>query len=263
MGLLQCSVLPRILIVAMCCTLVSCKGLVEKYKRSNSGISALDKKVLYDFRSAMPTAVPTIDNDTQRKVYSPIPPAGCPVAAGAPVRKMEIASTASGSFTYAAEQETVYLVTGLACGWPNKVVVLGAGKVQASSDSSYSVIAQTSDLNHDDKNELLLMGETSHNGELSREASLQTFEKGALRPVEDFGIVYHDTCALFAHADEAKRKSLIAAGLTPYIESVVVYYLPHPGHEMPSFTAERYRAPCAATPPAPSDWQPVSPKSAG
>src|ERR1041384_7468670 len=82
MGLLQCSVLPRILIVAMCCTLVSCKGLVEKYKRSNSGISALDKKVLYDFRSAMPTATPTIDNDTQRKVYSPIPPAGCPVAAG-------------------------------------------------------------------------------------------------------------------------------------------------------------------------------------
>jgi len=172
---------------------------------------------------------------------------------------MRIASVATGSFTYAAEQEIAYLVTGLPCGWPNKLTIVSAGKVQASSDTSFSAIAGTYDLNRDDKNEMLLVSENTHNDEISHEASLDTFEKNSLRAVEDFGIVYHNSCALFAGVDDVKKKSLIVSGLTPYIEAVVVYYLPHSGPEMPSFTAERYRAPCPASPgAAPANWQLVS-----
>jgi hypothetical protein len=53
---------------------------------------------------------------------------------------------------------------------------------------------------------------------------------------------------------------LTASGQSPYIEALRISYLPHPGHEMPSFTAQRLRAPCPATPGAALKWQTVSPK---
>lgn len=229
--------LPRILVLVLCCTLLSCKNFVEKYKRSNSGLSSLDRQVLYDFRNSPTPSVHAC----------PAPPAAaCSTVLG----------NASGSFTYAAENEQACLYR---CGTTNTLAVFSGTKMQASSETAYSSIAATFDLNRDDKNELLLLGETSHNGEFSREASLQTFEKNTLHPVEDFGIVYHDSCVLFAGVDEAKRQKLITSGLTPNVEAVVIYYLPHPNREMPSFTAERYRAPCPATSNiAPSGWQLVS-----
>jgi hypothetical protein len=252
--------LLRILIVALCCSLLSCKDLVEKYKRSSSGVSTLDKRELYDFRKAVTSKPPDVDRETELKVFAAIPPASCPESK-ATTAKLRINSSATGSFTYAAEQETAYLVSGLPCQWPNKVIVLSAEKLQASSDTPYTHIAASFDLNHDDKNELLLAGETTHDGDNSREASLETFEKNSLRAVENFGIVYHDTCARFAGADEAKKKSLIAQGLSPFVEAVVVSYLPRPGHEMPSFSAQRFRAPCPADPgAAPANWEAVSPK---
>ncbi len=251
--------LPRILILALCCTLLSCKDLVQKYKRSNTGLSSLDRKVLYDFRNPLPASTPTLPDSTLHSVIATIPPA-CPVAANdAQPTTPHVVSVASGSFTYAAEQETAYLVTGLPCGLHKAVIVMSNGKLQASSDTPYTSIAGTFDLNHDDKNELLLTGETTRDGQYSREASLQTFEKNTLRAVEDLGIVYHDSCSLFVGADDARKKALVASGLTPYVEAVVVYYLPHSGLEMPNFTAERYRAPCPATPGAPPpNWQLVS-----
>ena len=88
---------------------------------------------------------------------------------------------------------------------------------------------------------------------------MEIFEKNALKAVENLGIVYHDPCSLFTGADEAKRKTLTASGLAPYVEAVVVYYLPHAGPEYPSFTAERYRAACPSSPGAsPSNWQLVT-----
>lgn len=251
----------RTLAVALCFSLLSCKGLIEKYKRSSSGVSALEKEVLYDFRDISSITPPALDHITEKKVFAAIPPPSCPVVPDRPRPTLQINSVATGSFTYAAEQESAYLVSGLPCGWSNQLIVFSSSKLQASSETPYSSIARTFDLNHDDKNELLLTGETTHNGELYREASLETFEKNSLRPLENLGIVYHDACSLFTGADEVKKKALIAKGLAPYVESVVIYYLPRPGHEMPSFTAERFRAPCpasASTPP--SNWQLVSPR---
>lgn len=165
---------------------------------------------------------------------------------------------ARGAFTYAAEDEVAYLVSPLSCPYSTLLIFSGT-RLQTLSATPYSSIAATFDLNRDDKNELLLLGETTHNGEISREASLQTFDKKILHSVEDFGIVYHDSCALFAGADEGRKQKLVNSGLIPYVEAVVVSYLPHTSREMPSFTAERYRAPCPSTPNiAPTNWQLVT-----
>lgn len=219
--------LPRILVLVLCCTLLSCKNLVEKYKRSSSGVSELDKKVLYDFRE------PQILTPPGHPCAAP--PSGC----------SRVLSRAEGSFTYAAEQEQACLYK---CGNTGKLVVSASdGKVQASIETPYSSILKTFDLNDDDKNEFLFTAETNHGGVASTEASLQTIEKGTLRAVENFGIVYTDPCAQFMGASEQKKNDLIAKGLSPIIEAVRISYLPHPNHEMPSFTADRLRAACPAT----------------
>jgi hypothetical protein len=215
-------------IVALCCTLVSCKSLVEKYKRSSSGVSELDKQVLYDFRE------PPI-----------ITPPGqlCPAA---PANCSRPLSRAEGSFTYAAEQEQACLYQ---CAGSNRLEVRSKdNKVQASIETPYSAILKTFDLNHDDKNEFLFTVESDQGSVHSTEASLQTIEKGSLRAVENFGIVYSDPCSQSTGATEAKKNELIAKGLSPFIEAVRISYLPHPNHEMPSFTAERLRAECPSTP---------------
>jgi len=254
-------VLLRALILALCCSLISCKNLVEKYKRSSSGVSELEKKVLYDFRATPQSAAPAVGADEARLIFAALPPASCPVSAKEPKKTPDIVGVAKGSFTYAAEQETAYLVGDLPCGTHQAIVVISGGKAQATSETAYAAILGTFDLDKDDKNEMLLGGGTNHDGVISREASLDVFEKNSLRAVENFGIVYSDACHLFSGADEVKKKTLIASGLSPYIEAVRVLYLPRPNHEMPSFTAERYRAACPDTPGGQlGPWQLVSGK---
>ena len=231
--------LRRILIATVCLTLVSCKSLVEKYKQSSSGISAADKRVLYDFREPFAIVQPKVDAKTLGTLLATNDGATCTT----PRRPLHVASVADGSFTYAAEKETVYLVSPWLCSPANRLIVLSEGKLQAASDTNFNTILKTYDLNGDDKNEMLLGVETKKDGVTNREASLVNFEKNTLHSVEDFGIVYHNPCA----PDEATRKQLIAGGHTLLAEAVVIWYLPRPGNQMPSFTAVRYQAPCPAT----------------
>ena len=73
--------------------------------------------------------------------------------------------------------------------------------------------------------------------------------------------MYTDPCAKFSGTTEQQKNDLIAKGLSPYIEAVRIVYLPRPGHEMPSFTAERLRAACPTTQGGqPGPWQVVSGK---
>lgn len=222
--------LRRILIIALCCTLFSCKDLVEKYKRSSSGVSELDKKVLYDFRE--PIAQNAVDPKQVPQALLALN------SCNPPVQK------ADGSFTYAAERETAFLER---CGASSRMFVFSGDKLQVSSDTPYSTLAATFDLNRDDKNEFLLVGDTTHDSVVTREASLENFEKNSLRAVENFGIVYTNPCALFSGATDSNKQELIAKGVSPNVEAVRIFYLPHPNHEMPSFTAERYRAACPTT----------------
>jgi hypothetical protein len=228
-----------LIITALCLSLTSCKGFIDQYKRSSSGTAAIDKKVLFDFRQA---PAPSLANAAS---CAPAP-AGC----------SQVLGQQDGSFTYAAETERACLYR---CSAGNKIDVSSHGKPQVSAETPYSGIIGKFDLNQDDKDELLLSTETTHNGDISREASLVNFEKNTLRAVEDFGIVYHDPCSAFASADEAKRKKLLAGGRSPFMEAVVISYLPRPEHQMPSFTAQRYRAPCPTTPgAAPTVWKLVT-----
>lgn len=220
------------MILALCLALVSCKSLVEKYERSESGVSAVNKKVLFDFRQPLPPSSTA---------------ASCPVA---PPSCSQLMGGANGSFTYAAENEQACLYR---CVSTNKLQIWSTGKLQATGDTPFASVLRVFDLNHDDKNELLLSTETAKDGVTDREASLMDFDKNVLHPVEDFGTVYHNPCGLFAGADETKKKALLAGGRTPFIDAVVMYYLPRPEHEMPSFTAERYRAPCSDL----TQWQRV------
>lgn len=228
----------RILTVLLCMSLVSCKGMIESYSRSNSGVSALDKKILADFRQSQIVGGPS--------------PSACPTA---PPGCKEALSHEQGSFTYAAENEQACLYR---CADTNKLQVWSGGKLQVSSDTPYSSILKIFDLNHDDQNEMLLSVETTTAAVRDREASLVDYEKNTLHPVEDFGTVYHNPCEVFAGADESKKKKLIARGNSPFLEALVIYYLPRPGNQMPSFTVERYRAPCPAVPnAAPVSWERV------
>lgn len=224
-----------LIILALCLTLVSCKSLVEKYERSESGVSAVNKKVLFDFRQPLPAS--------SSASSCPAPPAACSQTIGG----------VNGSFTYAAESEQACLYR---CTDTNKLQISSAGTLKAGGDTPFAYVLNVFDLNHDDKNELLLGTETKKDGIIDREASLMNFEKNVLHPVEDFGTVYHDPCALFAGADEAKKKLLIAGGRTPSLDAILIYYLPRPGQQMPSFTVERYRAPCTD----PTQWQRVGMK---
>ena len=239
--------LRRIFIATLCLTLVSCKSLVEKYKRSSSGTSSVDKRVLYDFRSPFQIAKPAVDAKIMSMLLATNDQATCTPRQPTP----QIESLAEGSFTYAAEKETAYLVVPWPCSTENRLIVFSGSKLQAASDTNFETILRTYDLNRDDKNEFLLGVETTKDGVTDREASLADFEKNTLHSVEDFGTVYHDPCALFRDADAAKKQQLIAGGRQPMVDAVVVWYLPRPGNQMPSFTAVRYRAPCPATPGTP------------
>ncbi|MGH9524464.1 MAG: hypothetical protein ACRD3E_18230 [Terriglobales bacterium] len=239
--------LRRIFIGMLCLTLVSCKSLVEKYKRSSSGTSSVDKRVLYDFRSPFQFAKPPVDDKTVSMLLATNDKGTCTSRQPTP----QVESLAEGSFTYAAEKETAYLVVPWRCSPENRLIVFSGSKLQAASDTSFNTILKTYDLNGDDKNEMLLGVETTKDGVTDREASLVDFEKNTLHTVEDFGTVYHDPCALFRNADARTKQELIAGGRQPMVETVVVWYLPRPGNQMPSFTAVRYHAPCPATPGTP------------
>lgn len=234
--------LRNILVIALCLGLMSCKGIIESYKRSNSGVSALDKKVLFDFRNPVAAAVPQVAPETQKQVLGAIPPGSCPVAPHQPPRIPRVAAVVNGSFTYAAETETAYLVTGTPCGSGNKLLVFSSGKLQVQSDTAFSSILNMFDLNHDDQNELLMSVANIRDGVTDREAALVNYEKNSLHTVEDFGTVYHDSCGVAATA---------ADGGSRHVDAVAVYYLPRPEHQLPSFTVERYRAACPTTPGAP------------
>lgn len=249
--------LRRIFIATLCLTLVSCKSVVEKYKVSSSGTSSVDKRELYDFRTTFQNVNPAVGEKTLSMLLATNDQPKCK----SPQRPPKVAALAEGAFTYAAEKETAYLVVPWQCSTANRLIVFSGDKLQAASDTNFHTILKTYDLNGDDKNEILLGVETTKNGVINREASLVNFEKNTLHSVEDFGIVYHDPCAALAPADEAKRKQSTAGGRSPFAEAVVIWYLPRPGNQMPSFTAVRYHAPCPATPGAPlTGWTPVGRK---
>jgi len=241
-----------VLLVALAVLACGC----EPYSRSNSGVSALDKKVLYDFRDAVLPAAPKLDAATERRVLSAATRDGAVKCApgSKPGAAPYVAAAATGSFTAAGAHETVYLARQGTCGESpvpggNRLVVFAGDRLVATADTRYFDILKTYSLTGDGGDELLLAGGRARLGELNTDAALVRFDKNSLVTVEDFGAVYHDVCGMFRGISDEARKDLIAKGLHPRMDAVVVSYLPRPDRRMPPFFAERYLAPCDQKPP--------------
>lgn len=256
-----------VLIVALA-SLLACNW--QPYSRSTSGVSALDKKILYDFRDTTSPAFPKLDKATERRVLTAVAPNAniydslleCGNDEDGVL--LNLTSVAIGSFTAAGAKETAYLVRVTKCGETmaemgadvNRLVVLSGNQIVANAETRDSSILKTYDLNGDGMNELLLAGGWAHGGEDTTNATLVRFDKKALVTVENFGTVYHDVCGLIYPPTEERRRELSAKGVEPVAEAVVISYLPRPGRQMPSFVAERYRAPCPAGPTEkPGTWR--------
>jgi hypothetical protein len=256
---------PRAILILSLLALPACNW--QPYSRSTSGVSALDKKILYDFRDTS-SPLPKLDAATQRRVLTVISPnyyerpAQCPSSKDSADRVvLNISGLATGSFTSPGAKEDAYLVDVTKCGENpafrgNRLLVFTGDQLTAAADTKYSEILKSYDLNGDGVNELLLAGGFTHMGEVITEATLVRFDKRALVTVENFGSVYHDVCGLFVGLSDDARKDLISKSIEPIAEAVVISYLPRPGGQMPSFVAERYRAPCpAGENQKPANWQ--------
>jgi len=239
-------------IILIALALLACNR--EPYSRSNSGMSALDKKVLYDFRGTVLPAPPRLDATTERRVLGAALRdrfVKCP-SGQQPGVLPHIAAAAAGSFTAAGAKETAYLVQVGACdGNPasgaNRLLVFAGDRLVAAADTRYFHILKTYSLTGGDGgDELLLAGGRGRMGEINTDAALVRFDKNALATVENFGSVYHDLCGMFRGASEQARKDLVAKGFDPIMDALVISYLPRPDRRTPPFVAQRYRAPCPA-----------------
>lgn len=247
-------------IAAVLALLASC----EPYSRSNSGVSALEKKVLYDFRAATAPA-PRLDQNAARKVLSSVSPQyayqrDCPASISryqTPV--FWISGHADGSFTAPGSRQSAYLVYRVSCGpensGPTLLVILSGDKLVASaeipgtafrgsSDTSAQLL-KTFDLNANGTNELLLAISSVSSQNSGTTAELVEISNGKLTTIEDFGAVYHSPCEGFAPMT-AQQKELRDKAVEPVIDAVVLWYLPQPSQQMPNFTAQRFRADCPA-----------------
>ncbi|MGI9103034.1 MAG: hypothetical protein ACR2IF_11390 [Terriglobales bacterium] len=230
---------------ALCLALASFVALLcgcSNYSRSVSGVSALDKKVLWDFRTPhLRTAIRPAPAETERVLSAVFPSslrdfAECVASKAQGRRIASITQTADGAFTAPGAKERLYVVVGRPCSGTRgeiRLAVFSADRNVADVLSPVGgLLLDTVDLNGDGKNEILFAA--SHRGEQSgfETAALVQFDKNKLVTIEDFGQVYEDSCRSLA-----EPKSLMA---------VVLNYLPTPGGQMPKFTADIYRAPCPA-----------------
>lgn len=230
----------------------------EPYSRSSSGVSALEKKLLYDFRHAA-SSLPRLDRATERRVLTAVSPEYYDNLLECPSGKyygegvvLRIAAAVTGSFTAPGAKETAYLVDVAKCGQTmaeltsgdNRLVVFSGNHVVASVATRDDDILKAYDLNRDGTDELLLAGGSANSGEVTTTAALVRFDKKALVTIENYGTVYHDVCGLLFPPTEERRRDLTSKGVEPVAEAVAISYLPAPGRQMPGFVAERYRAPC-------------------
>ncbi len=255
----------RAILIVTLVALLGCDW--QPYSRSTSGVSALDKKVLYDFRDTASHLLPKLDKAAERHVLTAVSPdyydslLECGNDYGAPV--LRIASAVTGSFTAPSAKETAYLVGVTKCGETvaemgadiNRLLVFSGNQMVASAETRSDTILKAFDLNGDGVNELLLAGGWAHGGEITTNATLVRFDKKALVTIENFGAVYHDVCGLFSPRSSERRKAMTANGIPPVAEAVVISYLPQSNRQTPHLFAERYRAPCPANPTDKPNWQ--------
>src|ERR1051326_6197666 len=210
---------------------------------------------LFDFRKDDAHASPKVSAATQREVLSKVFRrylsdakrcaanfnAGDDYLAGARRAGQivpQIAEMATGSFTAAGQNETVYVIFVNECNashadnFGSKLVAIFSGpKLVADMDVEFrGRLALKTDLNGDGIDELLMTGGDMNQGELVETAALLSFQNGRMRVIQDFGTVVDDTCATSMPGSTTK------AAVLPYTNAA-------PG-QMPKIKADNYLAGC-------------------
>jgi hypothetical protein len=152
-----------------------------------------------------------------------------------------IYNMATGSFTAAGQQQTLYLVSVSECNASHadafgtkRVAIFNGQQLVADLDVNFKDnIELKTDLNGDGVEELLLTSVDQHQGTVEQMATLVNFQNRRVQVVYNFGLVGEDSCASLMPGSASKASVLYTtAGL--------------PG-AMPTFTMENYQAGCTKT----------------
>lgn len=149
-----------------------------------------------------------------------------------------ITTMATGSFTAAGQQQTLYVVSVSECNASHadafgtkRVAIFSGQRLVADVDANFKGdIEIKTDLNSDGIDELLMSSADQHQGTIEEMATLVTFQNGRLNVVHDFSIVVEDSCASLMPSSASKA-------------SVLYMTVDAPG-TMPKLTVENYRAGC-------------------
>ena len=149
-----------------------------------------------------------------------------------------IYTVATGSFTAAGQQQTLYLVSVSECNASHadafgtkRVAIFNGQQLVADIDVNFkNNIQLKTDLNSDGIDELLLSSVDQHQGTIEEMATLVSFQNEGLQVVHDFGLVLEDSCANLMPGSASKASVLYTTAGAP--------------GAMPNFTMENYQAGC-------------------
>lgn len=149
-----------------------------------------------------------------------------------------IYNVATGSFTAAGPQQTLYLVSVSECNASHadafgtkRVAIFNGQQLVADLDINFkdNIVLKT-DLNGDGIDELLLSSVDQHQGVVEQMVTLVNFQNRRMQVVYDFGLIVEDSCASLMPGSASKASVLYATAGAP--------------GTMPTFSMENYQAGC-------------------
>ena len=217
-----------------------------------------DRQVLFDFRVNHEIAPNKIAPATQRMVLSKVfrkyltdanrcnshfesSDVTDPLAAARKAGQIvpSIIDIETGSFTAAAQNQTLYVISVTECNASHadnfgtkRVAIFSGQQLVADVDADFaSTILKKTDLDSDGIDELLMTTGDMAQGTITEMGTLVSFQNGRRRVIQDFGTVVEDSCASGFPGSTSDAAVI-------YISDVV------PGN-MPKVTQENYSASCS------------------
>jgi hypothetical protein len=214
------------------------------------------KQLLFDFRLERTAQPPKVPMATQRMVLSRVfrkyltDERRCnprfeargddrlQAARNAGQMVPSIIDMATGSFTAPGSSEIAYIISVSECNashadnfGTNRVAIFSGQQFIGDADLDFkSTVLKQTDLNGDGADELLMASSYMNQGTLTEMAALLEFPNGKPRVIEDFGVVYEDSCASLMPGSLARA-------------SVLNFSAAEPGR-MPAIRIDNYRSGC-------------------
>lgn len=215
------------------------------------------KQILFDFRNERQSAPLKIPLATQRYVLSKVfrkyltdenkcnseldtGSATDHLAAARRAGQMvpSIIDMATGSFTGALKQETLYVISVSECNASHadnfgtkRIAIFSGQQLVADMDADFkNNVVRKTDLNGDGMDELLITSDYMNQGILIEIAALLGFQNGRFRKIEDFGTVFENSCASGIPGSSAKASVISIADAAP--------------GTMPQLRVDNYEASC-------------------